>query len=110
MGDKRTSARMSTAREAGDQILKIRVRELVAENRTLRRRILELQRKEMVLRDRIIRAIRQEFDQLPKSPTSPERSEASTQTDGAASGSVRCTPAPLPVVGTTPGGSGARSA
>jgi len=32
LGDERTTARMSTAREAGDQILKLRIRELVADN------------------------------------------------------------------------------
>jgi len=56
------TARMSTSREAGDQILRLRVRELNADNRALRRRPLGLQKREMVLKDRIIRGIRQEFE------------------------------------------------
>jgi len=105
MGDKRTTVRMSTAKEAGDQILKLRIRELVADNKALRRRVLELQRKEMALKDRIIRSIRQEFEQC--TPASPERVDKGTQTGASpASGSVESAPGPQPATRPTPGASG----
>jgi len=95
---------MSTAREAGELILKTRVRELIAENKALRRKLLESQRREMALKDRVIRGVRQAFHQ--QSPASPERQDKATQTGvPPASGSIRRAPAGTPTAGPTPGGS-----
>jgi len=108
MEGKRT-ARMSTAREAGELILKARVRELIAENKALRRKLLESQRREMALKDRFIRGVRQAFNQ--QSPTSPQRQDKGTQTGASpASGSVSVAPSTAPTIEPTPGRSGARSA
>ena len=100
----RQTARMSTAREAGELILKTRKRELIAENKALRRKLLESQRREMALKDQVIRGVRLAFNQ--QSPTSPERQDKGTQTGvPPASGSIGRAPAGTSTAGPTPGGS-----
>jgi len=105
MNEKRT-ARMSTSREAGEGISRKRIRELVDENRALRRKIHDSKRKEMTLRDRILRNLRKTFEDLPVSPSSPTRSDAGTQTgDSPASWSMGKAQASPPLDTPTPCGS-----
>jgi len=88
---------MSTSREAGDQIPRRRIRELIDENRALRRKVLELKRKEMNLKDRVIRSVRTTFEETPGSILSPTRDAASQTGASPESGSVSGAPATTPV-------------
>ena len=103
----RKTARMSTAGDAGEQILRHRIRELIEDNRILRRRVLESKRREIALKDRVIRTVRSVFEGVAESPTSLTVRDAATQTGASpASGSVESAPGPQPATRPTPGASG----
>jgi len=94
----RKTARLSTAPDADDQILRRRIRELVEESKMLRRKVLEAKRKEMAVKDRLVRKIRSVFEEVSPSPSpaSPTRREVATRTGEweLASGSVEGAPSP----------------
>jgi len=100
----RRTARMSTAADAGNSLLKERIKQMKDQIRELRQQLVEKQRSTASLQGRVIQAVTREFQVKPGSLSGgqtiklePEMVDKAVQaTMSPASGSVSGAQAPLP--------------